>query len=66
MSLSSGASFEPREAEEIKSRITQAKQILDDQIRVVLDEYSNGIRQYRNLDILNEEYSDGQKTQNAE
>ncbi|XOY55389.1 MAG: OmpH family outer membrane protein [Rhodobacterales bacterium] len=65
MALSTGASFEPREAQKIKSRINQAKQILDDQIKVVLDEYSNGIRQYRNLDILNEEYSHGQETQNA-
>lgn len=66
MALSTGAAFEPREAQKIKSRISQAKQILDDQIKVVLDEYSNGIRQYRNLDILNEEYSHGQETKNTQ
>ena len=61
MVLSAGNSFKPREAEKIKERIKQAKNILDEQVQLVLDKYANGINQYRNLDILNTEYDYGEK-----
>ena len=61
MELSSGKSFQPREAQKVKNRISEAKQILDEQIQYVLDEYAKGIRQYRNLDILNKEYDYGEE-----
>jgi hypothetical protein len=61
MELSSGKSFQPREAQKVKDRISEAKKILDDQVQLVLAEYSKGIRQYRNLDILNKEYAYGEE-----
>lgn len=61
MVLSSAKSFQPREAQKIKDRISEAKKILDGQIQSVLDEYAKGIRLYRNLDILNKEYAYGQE-----
>ena len=61
MELSSSKSFQPREAQKIKDRISEAKQILDDQVQLVLAEYAQGIRQYRNLDILNKEYAYGEE-----
>lgn len=61
MVLSSGSSFNPREADKIKKRINEAKNILDEQVQLVLDKYADGIRQYRNLDILNTEYEYGEK-----
>ena len=61
MELSSSKSFQPTEAKKVKDRISEAKQILDEQIQYVLDEYAKGIRQYRNLDILNEEYDYGEE-----
>ena len=61
MVLSSGKVIQPREAQKIKERIAEGKAILDAQIESVLEEYSKGINQYRNLDILNEEYEYGEE-----
>ena len=61
MELSSSKSFQPREAQKVKDRISEAKKILDDQVQLVLAEYAKGIRQYRNLDILNKEYAYGEE-----
>lgn len=61
MVLSTSKSFQPREAQKIKDRISEAKQILDDQVQLVLAEYAKGIRQYRNLDVLNKEYAYGEE-----
>lgn len=61
MELSSVKSFQAREAQKVKDRISDAKQILDDQVQLVLAEYAKGIRQYRNLDILNKEYAYGEE-----
>ena len=66
MELTSNKSFQPREAQKIKDRITEAKSILDEQIQSVLDKYADGIKQYRNLDILNEEYEYGEEPKNTE
>lgn len=66
MELSSGKSFQPREAQKIKDRISEAKAILDEQIQSVLNKYADGIRQYRNLDILNKEYEYGEEPKNTE
>ena len=61
MVLSSGKTIQPREAQKIKDRIAEGKTILDEQLKTVLDEYAKGINQYRNLDILNEEYEYGEE-----
>ena len=61
MVLSSGKTIQPREAQKIKDRIADGKKILDEQLKTVLDEYAKGINQYRNLDILNEEYQYGEE-----
>lgn len=66
MELTSNKSFQPREAQKIKDRITEAKSILDEQIQSVLDKYADGIKQYRNLDILNKEYEYGEEPKNTE
>ena len=61
MVLSSGKTVQPREAQKIKDRIAEGKKILEEQLKTVLDEYAKGINQYRNLDILNEEYEYGEE-----
>jgi len=61
MELTTNNSFQPREAQKIKDRITEAKEILDAQIQSVLDKHADGIKQYRNLDILNKEYEYGEE-----
>ena len=66
MELTTNKSFQPREAEKIKERITEAKKILDAQIQDVLDKHADGIMQYRNLDKLNKEYEYGEKPKNTE
>ena len=66
MELTTNKSFQPREAQKIKDRITEAKGILDAQIQSVLDKHADGIKQYRNLDILNKEYEYGEEPKNKE
>ena len=66
MELTTNKSFQPREAEKIKERITEAKKILDAQIQDVLDKHADGIMQYRKLDKLNKEYEYGEKPKNTE
>ena len=66
MELTTNKSFQPREAQKIKGRITEAKEILDAQIQSVLDKHADGIKQYRNLDILNKEYEYGAEPKNKE
>lgn len=61
MVLTTNEAFQPREAQKIKDRITEAKDILDTQIQLVLDKHADGLKQYRNLDILNREYEYGEE-----
>jgi len=66
MELTTNKSFQPREAQMIKDRIKEAKEILDNQIQAVLDKHADGVKQYRNLDILNKEYAYGEEPKNKD
>ncbi len=55
--LSSGDNFSSVEAKQIKKKIVEAKNLLDEQISDVLSEVSSAIAQLRNLDELNNTHS---------
>lgn len=52
MALTTAGNFQPREAQNVKKRIKEAKGFLEDQIKKVLEEVSKGIERYNNLDQL--------------
>ena len=61
MTLSSQGTYEPREAQNIKKRIKDAKDFLDQQMEKVHEEVSNGIEKYNNLDKLELDQVNGEK-----
>ena len=61
MVLSSGKVIQLREAQKIKERIAKKVRLFLTRNRKCFDEYAKGINQYRNLDILNEEYEYGEE-----
>ena len=61
MSLSTQGTYEPREAQNIKKRIKEAKEFLEKQMEQVHQEVAKGIEQYNNLDKLGLDPSDGEK-----
>ena len=59
MALSKGEGMQPREAQNIKKRISEAKKYLEEQMKIILSEFSDGIEKFNNLDKLFESDANG-------
>ena len=51
--------MQPREAQNIKKRISEAKKYLEEQMKIILSEFSDGIEKFNNLDKLFESDANG-------
>ena len=59
MALSKGEGMQPREAQNIKKRISEAKKFLEEQMKIILSEFADGIEKFNNLDNLFESDANG-------
>ena len=59
MALSKGDGMQPREAQNIKKRIAEAKKFLEEQMKIILSEFADGIEKFNNLDKLFESDANG-------
>ena len=61
MALSKGDGMQPREAQNIKKRISNAKTYLEKQMSIILAEFADGIDKFNNIDQLFEGGTNGQE-----